>query len=146
MKQMTNRRNLQHLERIKTRIIRLNRWLNYSFLFFFTRILLLLLFTMTSPENIKTTVSPLSDSSNKLINAMKTHVKTVTEMATNRNLQNENVKKEVSKVQSKAESTLITFRGEVKELRKTVTSQEKKIGLLEESLLAPILLRSLRDE
>lgn len=77
---------------------------------------------------------------------MKTHVKTVTEMATNRNLQNENVKKEVSKVQSKAESTLITFRGEVKELRKTVTSQEKKIGLLEESLLAPILLRSLRDE
>ena len=174
------------------------------------------LLEMTSPEKIKITVSPLSDSSNKLINSTKTHVKTVTEMASNPNLQNENVKKEVSKVQSQAESllnqvdsTLIAYRSEVNELRKTVTShekkieshekkikshekkiksqekkieskekkienhekkikshekkiesqekkieskekkiesQEEKIGILQETLLAPILLRSLRDE
>lgn len=81
-------------------------------------------------------------------------------MALNPNIQSEDVKKEVSIVQNQAESlvdqigsSLMAFLDEVKELRNIIGNLEEKIGnhekilgVLEEALLGPILLRSLRDE
>lgn len=74
-------------------------------------------------------------------------------MALNPNIQSEDVKKEVSIVQNQAESlvdqigsSLMAFLGEVKKLRNIIESNQKEIDLLQETLLAPILLRSLRDE
>ena len=95
-------------------------------------------------------------------------------MALNPNIQSEDVKKEVSIVQNQTESlvdqigsSLMAFLGEVKELRniignheekignheekignleEKIRNHEKRLGVLQETLLAPILLRSLRDE
>ena len=81
-------------------------------------------------------------------------------MALNPNIQCEDVKKEVSIVQNQAESlvdqigsSLMAFVGEVKELRNIIGNHEedigdlaKRIGILEEALLVPILFLSLRDK
>lgn len=79
--------------------------------------------------------------------------KTVTEMALNPNIQSEDVKKEVSIVQNQVESLVDQIGSSLKELRniignleEKIRNHEKRLGVLQETLLAPILLRSLRDE